>query len=275
MLVKNLKLSCFGRKGARYHWCLFGNAWVFLTRFPFPFNISYHHRLLNRASVYFPVVGMLLGILGVAVLFLALALFKSELLAVISLILFSVYATGAFHEDGFADCCDALGGGYSKQQVLEIMKDSRLGTYGTIGLIGVLAVKLSALWQIAINSTAVCCSVYVIAQAFSRWLPLLMIRYMEYVRFEGKAKPVAKGVSFKGLVCSLVFTLILALAILPISGLSLFVCFTMLLSGLLSAAFIAGKLKKAVGGYTGDGLGAAQQFSEVVMYLSIVATLAQ
>lgn len=261
----------FSRKHCLFHWQLLGNAWVFLTRFPFPFKIRYSPRLLNLATVYFPVVGFLLGLVGCGLFAAAHGIFNSPVLAIMLMMALAIYSTGAFHEDGFADCCDALGGGYSKEQILAIMRDSRLGTYGTVGLVALLAIKVAALSLIALHDAALFFGIYVFAQTFSRWLPLLMIYRMHYVRLEGKAKPVAEGISSFGLMISFMFIALLLVILWLYFELALSAWLAVLFSGVAGAWWIARKLQHALGGYTGDGLGAAQQLSEVVMYLSLVA----
>ena len=117
---------------------------MFFTRIPVPASLPYSSQLLNQALRFFPLVGMLVGILGAGVLWLALLVFPPPLALLVSMGA-TILITGAFHEDGFADFCDGYGGGMSAERILEIMKDSRLGTYGTIGLLAMLAAKYTAL----------------------------------------------------------------------------------------------------------------------------------
>jgi adenosylcobinamide-GDP ribazoletransferase len=116
----------------------FATAIQFLTRVPVTGamgkDAEYYYAALRGAVLYFPIVGGLVGLFTAAVFLGASWVFSPWMCAFIAVGL-EAMLTGAFHEDAFADTCDALGGGWTREQVLEIMKDSRLGTYGTLGLI--------------------------------------------------------------------------------------------------------------------------------------------
>ncbi|MEM9367942.1 MAG: adenosylcobinamide-GDP ribazoletransferase [Planctomycetota bacterium] len=121
-------------------WTCFATAVHFLTRVTISKSLATredfdHARALNRAVVFFPVVGGLLGVFTASLLTGFVWLGIPSLLAAFLALGVEAYVTGAFHEDAFADTCDALGGGWTQERVLEIMKDSRLGTYGTISLV--------------------------------------------------------------------------------------------------------------------------------------------
>ena len=121
---------------------LFLLALGFYTRFPVPKNQDYSG--LPQASVYLPLIGWLVG--GSAGLCFYLAdLLLPTTTAVILALIGGTLLTGAFHEDGFADVCDGFGGGYGKQQILDIMKDSRIGTYGALALLMAFTLKFAAL----------------------------------------------------------------------------------------------------------------------------------
>ncbi|WP_431217820.1 adenosylcobinamide-GDP ribazoletransferase [Puia sp. P3] len=103
---------------------------------------------LQQAPRYFPVIGWIVG--GVSILsFLVLSRYVSTDAGILAAMITGLLVTGAFHEDGFADVCDGMGGGFSKEQVLRIMKDSRIGAYGAIGLIAILGSKFVLLKELA------------------------------------------------------------------------------------------------------------------------------
>ena len=105
----------------------------YFTRLPVPRWVGYSDRQLNDASRYFPLVGILVGLFTGAVFLLAMRVFPQPIAVLLSM-LAGVLLTGGFHEDGLADVCDGFGGGRDRPQILAIMKDSRVGSYGVLGL---------------------------------------------------------------------------------------------------------------------------------------------
>ncbi|HEY7772421.1 MAG TPA: adenosylcobinamide-GDP ribazoletransferase [Marinagarivorans sp.] len=257
---------------------MFFNASVFLTRFPAPRWVRFNHRLLQLSAVYFPAVGLCLGVFGALIYMLASAIFAPNI-ALLLLMSAAIYATGAFHEDGWADTCDALGGGYDPASVKRIMKDSRLGTYGVIGLIGILALKYVALLQLSLSLPALVV-IYMVGQVYSRWLAITVMWQLPYAQDDdvSKSKPLATAVSRKTLWLSAI-PLVVVLAIwavyLVVANATAPVCawFLPLLLGYLAREIMMRKLRRALNGFTGDGLGAVQQISEVIFYLGCAAVL--
>lgn len=244
---------------------IFFAALTFLTRIPAPAWVRFEPSYLNAAARYLPWVGLLLGMLHGAVYLLLLKLWPPVLAVLVSTAMM-VWLTGAFHEDGFADFCDGFGGGWHRPQVLAIMKDSRIGTYGSVGLLLLIATKLIAL---SLLPAALAVSALMIGHCWSRWLSISYLVDMAYVRedADSKSKPLATRLSRRGLlVASLP-----ALALLPLltsqQGLIL-VPVLLLLRWRLKRYLLS-----RIGGYTGDCLGAAQQLAEVAIYLVLVATL--
>lgn len=179
----------------------------------------------------------------------------------------TIWLTGAFHEDGWADVCDGFGGGMTRADVLEIMKDSRLGTYGTIGLVMVLALKVGAL--IAISADGLVWAVLLAAHPLSRLAATTVIFSQRYVYAdeESKAKPLATSISPVSLAVAFIF-----------GGLPLLLIPFKLWWGTAAVVGItwwaARWFKRRIGGYTGDCLGAVQQLSETAFYLTAVGLLA-
>lgn len=118
---------------------VFATAVQFLTRIPVKGTMGgtaeFYNTALRRSVVFFPLVGGLVGVFTAAIFVIAMKVGLSPLVAALLALGLEATLTGAFHEDAFADTWDALGGGWTREQVLEIMKDSRLGTYGTIALV--------------------------------------------------------------------------------------------------------------------------------------------
>ena len=171
-------------------WYIFVCAIQFLTRIPVSTANAYSESRMQEATRYYPLVGVLVGLLG-AVVFQLLSLLLPVLPSLILMICATIWLTGAFHEDGFADMCDGIGGGHTKEQMLGIMRDSRLGTYGVVGIMMLLLIKLSLLWNLVTTDTTIFLTAFVVAHCLSRASAVLVIATSRYVRDAGVAKPVA------------------------------------------------------------------------------------
>ncbi|MCO4293828.1 adenosylcobinamide-GDP ribazoletransferase [Solitalea sp. MAHUQ-68] len=248
---------------------LFLTAIMFYTRIPCPKWVDHRAEYLNRATVYLPIVGWLVGGTCALVFWLSSFLFPATLSILLSMIS-GILLTGAFHEDGFGDVCDGFGGGWTKQRILEIMKDSRVGAYGVIGIVLMLAVKFFGLN--AINPLIIP-FVIIISHSLSRATALSFIYTHEYSREneDSKAKPVAQKLPlisfllaiFWGLFPLLIFCWwqnewLYSLVIIPL---------------ILLHYFLGRYFQKWIGGYTGDCLGATQQLAEVIIYMFFASTL--
>ncbi|WP_092281705.1 MULTISPECIES: adenosylcobinamide-GDP ribazoletransferase [unclassified Duganella] len=248
---------------------LFFTALQFFTRLPIPGWVGFDPAWLNQASRYFPLVGLVVALMTSAAYALAAWLLPAPVAVIISTA-FGIYITGAFHEDGFADMCDGFGGGMTPERVLEIMKDSRIGAYGAIGTICMLALKLTTL---AMLPTLTAIAALLVAHPLSRLMATSLIWRLDYARAEGKAKPLAQKMSggeftLAALTAALPVAAVLALRWLPPLA---------LLAGLVAAAiatiWLARMFVRRIGGYTGDCLGAVQQVTEVMFYLCALACL--
>lgn len=237
---------------------IFFTGLMFYTRIPVPKNTGYSDENLNKSTRYFPIIGIIIGCLA-AVVFYGLQFILPKEVAILFSMVATIYVTGAFHEDGFADFCDGFGGGYTKEKALTIMKDSRIGTYGSVGLILILATKFYLLENIPdINIPFL----LIAAHAFSRIFPVLMIYTTEYSRIDAssKTKPIGK----KGSKISL-FVALLSGVILLILLHWLAIACIVTLSFIVFIIFRNYVLRR-IDGYTGDVLGALQQLSEIAFY---------
>lgn len=252
---------------------IFWSAVMFYTRIPAPKNTLHSQEILNRSRKYFPLIGIIIGLIFCSVYLLAQLVF-SPTLSILLAMTASVLATGAFHEDGFADSCDGFGGGWDTTQVLTIMKDSRVGTYATVGLFFLLTIKVFALIQISEHATlTLFISSIITANTFSRLLSSEAIEHFDYVQDidKSKVKPITE--TSLSTYDKRHYYLI---AVAPIS-ISLFLGFGPILISLIiasvSAILFLKYSEKRIGGYTGDVLGASQQLSEVVFLLCLAALL--
>lgn len=248
-----------------YQWQLLCYALMFYTRLPVRLSGAYDPAMNDHASRYFTAVGWLVGALCALVFYLTEPYFGQSLAVLLSTA-FGIWLTGAFHEDGLADTCDGMGGGWSREKILEIMKDSRIGTYGVVGLGLVLSIKVLALSTLPSTWVALA---LIIGHVFSRWCANLCMYVMDYVRLDelSKAKPVTKAFAKQDFLIASVIAGP-ALCLLPLS------VWPALLGAAPLAAYLAYQLRKWLGGYTGDTLGAMQQLCELGVYLGLLVVLA-
>ncbi len=250
-----------GSPGERLgQWRLFLTAVQYFTRIPVPAWVGHSPRQLNEAARWFPAVGVVVGLAGAAV-YALVAPWSTPWLGLALAFAATAWLTGAFHEDGLADTVDGLGGGYTRERALEIMKDSRIGTYGALALVLCTAVKLAAL---AAAPGALPWAL-VAGHAVSRWLAVTMLATHDYVREDetARAKPLAHAIGGAGLAIATVCG-VLPLALVGPAA----------LVGLAAAALarwrLAALFERRLGGYTGDCLGATQQVCEAAFYVGVV-----
>lgn len=249
-------------------------ALQFFTRVPVPAWVGWSAEAMHASARHYPVVGALVGAWSAAV-FVAAQTLWPPMVAVVLAMAAGVWLTGGFHEDGLADTCDGLGGAVSREKALTIMKDSRLGSYGALGLVGVLGLKAAALHGLAVaQGTASVVPALLFAHAASRAVPVALLRLLPYAGDveHAKAKPMAQQVSGAGWLASLAWVALLALALWGWQGDALLAPMATATAGaVLLGAWCARWYRRRLGGYTGDTLGAAQQLSELAAYLGWLA----
>ncbi|HEX4241535.1 MAG TPA: adenosylcobinamide-GDP ribazoletransferase [Steroidobacteraceae bacterium] len=261
--------------GIRLHLSLMALAVGFLTRLPVPSLRRFDAKLLARSALYFPLVGVLVGLITVLVWRLA-AMWLPPALAVGIAMAASLLVTGAFHEDGFADACDGFGGGVTRERVLEIMKDSRIGAYGAIGIFMMLGLKWLTLAALPVASFAL---LVVCAHMLSRFAACALIAALPYVREgDSKARPVAEALDpsswvASGIIGGAAIAVWLRVAqAWPGAAASQAVAAGALTAGIVTAV-AAIYFRRRIGGCTGDCLGAVQQLSELAFLVAALATL--
>ena len=260
----------------KHEWLLLLVATQFLTRLPVPSFKNYNPQWLHESSRHFPAVGLLVGLLCAGVFWLGSILFTPLVAAVLSTA-FGIKLTGAFHEDGLADSCDGLGGGLTRERTLTIMKDSRLGTYGVLGLVSALLLKISLLASMSLSVAIVA---LIIGHTASRLLCISLLALLPYGGEieHAKAKPMAQQLTaLKGLFSSgwLLVAGVLVVLIFPnaIQQISIGQWLLALVLALVATEYMRRLLRRRLDGYTGDGLGATQQLSEVAIYAGLAAAI--
>ncbi|MDO8206434.1 MAG: adenosylcobinamide-GDP ribazoletransferase [Gallionella sp.] len=253
---------------------IFLTALQFFTRIPVPAWVGHSAQQLAQASRYFPLTGIVVGALCAAVLMIAAQVLPLTLAVGLSMTA-GILITGAFHEDGLSDFADGLGGGFTRDKALAIMKDSRVGAYGAISLILVLLLKYQALTALCgSHSLLFAASALIAAHGFSRLMAASLMLTQRYIRDDdsARAKPAAQQISPVSFIIALL-TGIAPLILLYVAGAHAFNLFAAVAASLLMRAYLAWRLQKRLGGYTGDCLGAVQQLTELAFYLGLLAAI--
>jgi len=244
----------------------FFGALRFFTRLPVPGWVGHSDEHLNRAIRYFPAVGLIVGTIGAGAWFIGGFLWESKALAILMALAATIWITGAFHEDGLADTGDGFGGGWDKTRILDIMKDSRVGTFGMVVFVLVLLGRFHALLALPDSWIVM---VLLAAHAVSRFCALSLMRVLDYAREDAlsKAKPLATRLygSDWGIAAIIAF---LPCLLLPWKNVLWAWLFAIAVTLWLACFF-----RRWIGGYTGDCLGAAQQAAELAFYLGLLVRL--
>ena len=243
---------------ARYFW----TAVMLLTRLPAPRLKGFQDDWLARSAVYFPIVGLLVGLLAAAVHWGAYFLWPEPVPSVLA-VAAAALVTGGLHEDGWADVFDALAASRDPRRMLEVMKDSRIGAAGALALILLLLGKVSVLGTFSAGRAA---DALVAAHVLSRWSHLPLLWKLPHARPEGGlAGPLAGRVSGARVAIGTVFTLVSLFYALHWAILS---TLTVALVATLAAGIF---FRRRLGGITGDCLGAVNQLVELGVLLTLAA----
>ncbi|MBV8513836.1 MAG: adenosylcobinamide-GDP ribazoletransferase [Acidobacteria bacterium] len=237
---------------------LFFSAVQFLTRLPVPVG-EFRADDLPRSLALFPLVGLLLAAGGLLVRFL-LAPHLGNGIVVLAILLYLVLLTGGLHEDGLADAADGFGGGWNKEQMLAIMRDSRIGSYGAVAIVFSLLGRFVLLTELPATKFV---AYFATSLVLSRWAPLPLSFFLSPARADsGQGSRVAGKVSWP----SLLFGTFLAfgIAALFLHTAALWVGLTAAVIALVTGLYYHQRL----GGVTGDCLGATVQLTEIGVYLA-------
>jgi len=246
---------------------LFFIALQFFTRLPVPNWIGFREEWLQPSARFFPLTGVLVGVFAALVAWIAGWMLPAPLAVLLSLVA-SIWLTGALHEDGFADVCDGFGGGREPARVLAIMKDSRIGVYGAVGIGLLLASKCVALATLPRGLLPLA---LLAAHPFSRALAAALMWRADYVRAEGKSAAMARGMSTGEFVFAAISGLLPLVAMIVAALLDWRQALAGIVIAALCAIYLTRLFLRRIGGYTGDCLGAIQQLTETGFYLGMVS----
>jgi len=235
----------------------------FLTRIPTPY-VPYDPNSLSRAVKFFPIVGLAIGS-AAALLHQLLTPHLPRLVTALLVIAFLVSITGCLHEDGLADTADGFGGGSSREQVLAILKDSRIGSYGGVALTLSLLARVLLLASLPLTQIP---QYLIAAQVLCRWSTLPLSYFLASARSlqdqvgAGQGARIAKLTTRRTLIFGSVFSIAICMfalrthAVAPIAA----TIAVTTLSGLY--------YQRRLGGVTGDCFGATHQLAEIAVYLT-------
>ena len=231
----------------------------FMTRLPVPRGIQYSPDVLAKSVIFFPAIGLLVGAGGTA-LYLLLSPHASRDVVVVLIIVYLVTVTGGLHEDALGDAADGLGGGWEKHRVLAIMRDSRIGSFGTIAITLGLLARFVFLTNLAPRKFI---GVFIAGQVLGRWTALPLAFFLPSARDNDAGQ--GKLIAHKITAVSFGAGTILALAIVAIAlkGAALWASLTAVMVASVSGFYYW----RRIGGITGDCLGATNQLTEIAIYL--------
>ncbi|HOL80734.1 MAG TPA: adenosylcobinamide-GDP ribazoletransferase [Ignavibacteriales bacterium] len=235
----------------------------YYTRINLPFIKIKDFTGLSKAIKYLPLVGILLGVINLFVYILSYSIFNDKLISSLFMLIGYVYITRAFHEDGLTDVFDAFGGGYNKDKILLILKDSRIGIFGATALIFSILLRIIFYSKITYSFY----SAIILAPFFSRFYPLLSVKFYNYVYSkESESKTIIDKNSITYLLLIIYFLMLFG-ALFYIKNYLIFVP----LLNLIIWYWIMIYFNKKINGYRGDCLGAIQQISEIIFLITYYA----
>ncbi len=231
-------------------------AFQFMTRLPLR-AVRFHPDGLARAAKFFPIVGLAIGLCASVMSHLVSPHLGRPLTALLVLV-FLIFATGALHEDGLADAADGFGGGWNRGQVLAIMRDSRIGSFGTLVLILSIAARLLLLATLPLSRWM---AFVVSAQVLCRWTMLPLSYWLRPAREEdGQGARVAQKVSAASLFIGTLFSIAIVWYLLRAAF------WIPVLASSVLALMTGFYYSRRIGGVTGDCFGATNQLAEIAVY---------
>ncbi|MBF0571046.1 MAG: adenosylcobinamide-GDP ribazoletransferase [Candidatus Omnitrophica bacterium] len=227
-------------------------ALQFLTILPIRTNVRFKEEDFKSVCAFFPLAGACIGLILAPLTFVMEPL--PHLAMVASVLAVYIVMTGALHLDGLADTCDGFFSGKSKEQILEIMKDSRIGTFGAVGVCMALILKFAF---IASFPKELLWKMFILVPVFSRWVQAMVCSHCMYARSDGKAKLFFKYANVKDTAMGAASSLLFIFILFGLKGIFVF------LAALFPVALLIKFLEKKIDGMTGDTVGAVSEIAEL------------
>ncbi|RKE84414.1 adenosylcobinamide-GDP ribazoletransferase [Rhizobium sp. AG855] len=248
-------------------------AVAFLSRIPVPNRyFETHDGSLARTVAAFPLAGLLITLPAAALLGLLALVGAPPFVAVLAALTLHMLVTGALHEDGLTDTADGLGGGRNRARALEIMKDSRIGTYGALALLLSVGLRTASIAALVPASPPLATALaWLAAAALSRAVMVWHWSSLPPAKTEGVAASVGQpdpGATRMALALGIAAPALLGVLVLPFGA----TVVALIVAGLLSAGFTA-FVRSKIEGHTGDTIGASQQIAEIGFLVSLAILL--
>lgn len=227
-------------------------------------NIPFEERTFGRSTTFFPLAGLIIGVFLSAILMVSAKFFPPTVVAAL-LMIGHLIITGGLHLDGFMDSMDGLFSGRDRERKLEIMKDSRVGANGVMGVFVLLLLKFSLFVHLAAFDNYSIIAALVVTTTLSRWSMVYAIKFFPYTRKEGLGKLYKLHTGKQEFVWATILTLTIGVILLKLKALILFFVIWLI------SYFMARKITETIGGMTGDTYGAIMEINEVLLLLTILA----
>jgi adenosylcobinamide-GDP ribazoletransferase len=221
------------------------------------FNVAFEEAAFGKATRFFPLVGLILGAITALLYRVSITVFPLEVTSALA-ILSMVLLTGGIHLDGFMDSMDGLFSGRDRERKLEIMKDSRIGAFGAVGLVSLFLVKYTVILNLPFDFIY---PLLMLAPVISRWSMVIGIKFYPYLREQGLGKLYSQYTGWIEFIFATVLVVLITIFLAGLPGLVM-----LLLAGLL-AFLMYGRVYRQLGGLTGDIYGAVNEITEVIVLL--------
>jgi len=232
----------------------------FFTRIPIKINMNVKNEDFSKGMVYLPIVGLIIGLFNFGIYHVAQNFF-GQVMTPIMCLSANIFITGGIHIDGLADTCDGIFSARDKEKILEIMKDSRIGTNGTIAIVLDFIFRLGLLFSIP---SKVIGFTIILAPVAAKILILLLMGLSKYARTQGGMGGLFYShLSAKRLIIGIGLGILMILAIGSFKALLALMCSLIVI--LLYRKMVIDK----IGGMTGDTLGAANELTEICFMIFI------
>lgn len=247
---------------------LFCASLQFITRIPVPQHYTEDLDIKDypKGVITFPFVGVTIGCIC-AFVFLIAQLWWGNLIAAVCAVIASAMVTGAFHLDGLADTADGIFSSRSREKMLEIMRDSRIGSNGALALIFVVLLKVLVIYQLAEHHLAVC-ALLIAAPALARTLAVRLLMFRQnYARDSGLGHFYIGNITKSAARLTVLTGLVIVLLLTGYKGLF----YAVATAGF--ALIYRSLIQNKIGGQTGDTLGAGMELFELVFLLLMLANV--